>query len=281
MLDGVLAVGTEVLLLYGVSRLALGNRRAEALIASILAVYISQLSFGILNSLESVVFPNLIGKPFLYVLLVLATLAALFLCAGCYRAVLQVLSPEQERRMPYLGLLLFPGLFFFAAELYIIYTSYSVVPLVLSTAEVGKHFLLLALQGMGLAALLSTLYAYRGICRGFQTRAELISLTQAARAQEVYLTEARMRYERTRAFRHDIQNHLSVLDALLCGGQWKEARAYLGKLKAASASLSFPCRTGNPVVDILLGEKLGLARAEGILPEISLVLPGSTILTGA
>ena len=40
---------------------------------------------------------------------------------------------------------------------------------------------------------------------------------------------------------------------------------------AVSAALSFPYQTGNPVVDILLGEKLGLAKE--IAAEVSLVLP--------
>ena len=124
---------------------------------------------------------------------------------------------------------------------------------------------------MGLAALLCTLYAYRHLCQGFQAQAELQSLTQAARAQRVYIAEAQARYGQTRSFRHDIKNHLSVLDGLLRSGKLAEGREYLKKLETISESLSFPCQTGNPVVDILLGEKLGLAKE--IAAEVSLVLP--------
>ena len=80
-----------------------------------------------------------------------------------------------------------------------------------------------------------------------------------------------MRYEQTKAFRHDIKNHLSVLDGLLSGGKLDKGRAYLKKLEAVSESLGFPYQTGNPVVDILLGEKLGLAKE--ITAEVSLLLP--------
>ncbi|MCI8514025.1 MAG: GHKL domain-containing protein [Lachnospiraceae bacterium] len=270
--DGVLAVWAELFVLYGMNRLAPANRRAAAFIAAILAIYISQFSFGILNSVEVIWFPNLIGKPILYVLLVLATLTALFLCACCYRAVLKFLPLEKARRTPYIELLLFPNLFFFAAEVYIIHTSYSMIPVILSPWETGKHVLLLFLQMTGLAALFCTLYAYRRICRGFQVQSELISLTQAAAAQKIYVAEAKTRYERTKAFRHDIKNHLLVLSGLLNGGKSEEAGMYLRKLETASDSLSFPCRTGNPVVDILLSEKLGLAKANGIAAEVSLIL---------
>ena len=84
-----------------------------------------------------------------------------------------------------------------------------------------------------------------------------------------------MRYEQTKIFRHDIKNHLSVLDGLLSSGKSEEGRRYLKKLEAASASLSFPYQTGNPVVDILLSEKLGLAKTNGIAAEVSLILPKS------
>ena len=42
-------------------------------------------------------------------------------------------------------------------------------------------------------------------------------------------------------------------------------------METVSESLSFPYQTGNPVVDILLGEKLGLAK--DLAAEVSLVLP--------
>lgn len=265
------ALGAGVLALYGLGRLALGTQRPAASLGAVLAFYISQLSFGLVNSVESIAFPHAIGSPVLY-LLVLAALAISFgLCALCYAAVLRLLPRAEEGQ--YLGLLLFPTLFFFAAELYILQTAYGTIVSDLSPAAAGRHGALLLLQGMGLAALLCTLYAWRQLCLGFQAREALASVTQAARAQRVYVAEAQARYEQTRAFRHDVRNHLSVLDGLLSGGRLAESRAYLKKLEAASEALSFPCRTGNPVADVLLGEKLGLARAEGIASEVSLRLP--------
>ncbi len=270
---GVMAIGAELLILYSMSRLALRNRRPVSWIAAIFAVYISQLSFGVINSAEAMLFPNMVGKILLYPMLLLATLTAFAICVCCYAAVLKFLSLSEEHQTQYVGLLLFPGLFFFAAELYILQASYSVLPLSVSLGEAGKHGALLLLQVLGLGALLCTLHAYQRLGHSLQTQAALQSLSQAAQTQKVYIAEARMRYEQTRAFRHDIKNHLSVLDGLLSNGKLEEGKAYLQKLKTVSASLSFPCQTGNPVVDILLGEKLGLAEANGITAEVSLLLP--------
>ena len=267
----VLPIGAELLVLYSVSRLALRNRQSVSWAAAILAVYISQLSFGIVNSVEVMLFPRMIGKPLLYLLVLLATLTAFAICACCCSAVLKFLSLTEDRQTPYVGLLLFPGLFFFAAELYILQTSYSVLPSSISLGEAGKHGALLVMQILELAALLCTLYAYQQICHSFQTQAALRSLEQAAQAQKNYIAEAQRRYEQTKAFRHDIANHLSVLDGLLNSKKLDESKAYLQKLKMTSTSLSFPYQTGNPVVDILLSEKLGLAKE--ITAEITLLLP--------
>lgn len=275
---GMSVVIVELLVLYGINRFALGNQRTVSWVASVLAIYIWQLSCGIVNSMEAVIFPNFIGKPLLYVMVVLATLAGCLISIGCYGAVLKFLSLSEDRQMPYIGLMLFPGLFFFAAELYIIHTSYSFLPYDFSLRAAGKHSILLFLQILGLGALLCTLYVYRGLCRSFQAQAALRSLEQAAQAQKTYIDEAKMRYEQTKAFRHDIKNHLSVLNGLLNNGKAEEGKAYLKKLEAVSDSLSFACQTGNPVVDILLGEKLGQARARGIMAEVSVVLPKAWVM---
>ena len=267
----VLPIGAELLVLYSVSRLALRNRQSVSWPAAILAVYISQLSFGIVNSVEAMLFPRMVGKPLLYLLVLLSTLTVFAICACCCGAVLKFLSLTEDRQMPYGGLLLFPGLFFFAAELYILQTSYSVLPASISLRETGKHGALFVMQILGLAALLCTLYAYQHICHSFQTQAALQSLEQATQAQKNYIAEAQRRYEQTKAFRHDIANHLSVLDGLLNSKKLDESKAYLQKLKMASTSLSFPYQTGNPVVDILLSEKLGLAKE--ITAEVTLLLP--------
>ncbi len=270
---GVLAAGAGVLVLYVVSRLGLKAPPLASWLAAVLAFCVSQLSAGIVSALEAALFPRYIGAPLLYPLLLAAQVLFFLLCAGCYAAILRLLSWTQDRQMPYISLLLFPGLFCLAVELYILQTAYSFFAPSSSLEELGKQGTLLLLQVLGLAALLCALYAYRRLCQGFQAQAALQSLTQAAQAQKVYLAEARLRWEQTRAFRHDIRNHLSVLDGLLRGGRLEEGRAYLKKLEAVSSALSFPHQTGDPVVDILLGEKLGLAKE--IQTEVSLVLPPS------
>ncbi len=272
-INALVSIGAGLLALWAMGCFALGNRPSVSLTAATIAVYIFQCSFGLVNSVESVVFPGVLGSPLLYLLVFLAALAAFGICAGCYMLALKALSLGPSEALPHMGLLLVPGLFAFGAELYILYTAYGVLPAKFGPEEAGRHMALMVLQAAGLGALLCALYAYRHLCRGFQAQAALQSLTQAAEAQRVYITEAQKRYEQTRSFRHDVKNHLALLDGLLGGGKLEEGREYLKKLETVSEALSFPYQTGSPVVDILLGEKLGLA--EDIETEVSLVLPKS------
>lgn len=145
-------------------------------------------------------------------------------------------------------------------------------------AQAGRYTALLFLQAMGLGALFCTLAAWRGVCRGFESEAALRAERQAAAAQKGYLSEARARYEQTKALRHDWQNHLIVLDGLLAGGRVREGREYLQKLKSSVVALSPPYSTGSPAADILLSEKLGPAKAEGITAEVSLALPKKCVV---
>ena len=263
------AMAAALAALYAMSRLALRNRPVPSCTAALLAVYVFQMAAGMVNSVEAVCYPYVsMGLP-LYALVVLAVLASIALCALCYGLVLRLFPLGEDD--PNLGLLPLPGLFFLAAELYILETAYS--RLSLAPEPLRRHMALLALQALGLAALLCTLYACRRACRGVRAQAELDLLSQSVQAQRSYVAEAQARYEKTRAFRHDLQNHLSVLDGLLSAGRTAEARRYLGKLEAASAALAPPCRTGEAAVDALLGEKLALAEARGIQAEISLRLP--------
>lgn len=273
----IIAMGAELLILYGVNRFILGNCPSISWTVSILALYISQLSFGVVNSAETIVFPYIIGRPLLYLLVAAATAVSFAVCMICYAAVQKSISLTEPDQTANVGCLVFPVLFFFASELYIMQTSYTRAVYGLSPAlllqNAGKHTALFFLQISGLGALLCTLYAYRHLCRSLQSRAKWQSLSQAVQAQKIYIAEAQARYGQTKAFRHDIKNHLSVLDGLLSQGKLDEGKAYLQKLETASSVLSFPYQTGNPVVDILLAGKLGMAKENGISAETALVFP--------
>ena len=266
-----LALGGSLLALYGVNRFFYHNNRPISSIVALLAFYVSQLSFGVVNSLK-VLLTNRMMDWRLHVLAdFISMLLALTLCACCFGLILRWFSLREDRRDPYPWTLLLPALFFFAVEFFIM--SFAPGALTAELSVNSQILALLALQLLGMGAFLSALCAYKQTCDGFRAQVSLASLKQEAHAQRAYVTEAQMRYEQTRAFRHDIKNHLSVLNGLLKSGDYEQAHSYLQTLDAVTEDLSLPFHTGSPVVDILLRDKLGLAKAEGIEAEVSLSLP--------
>ena len=115
--------------------------------------------------------------------------------------------------------------------------------------------------------------AYKKLLQNFRLSTELSLLEQEERSLNQYVEEAKARYEKTRSFRHDIKNHITVVKDLLQNGKTGQALDYIRDLADRTEELSFPCATNNPVADILLGNKLGMAESMGIDVSCSLLLP--------
>ena len=117
------------------------------------------------------------------------------------------------------------------------------------------------------------LYAYKKLSQNFRLSAKLSLLEQEEHSLYQYVDEAKTHYEKTKSFRHDIKNHIAVIKKLLQSGKHGQALEYLVDLEDMSEELSFPCSVNNPVVDILVGNKLGIAKGMGIDVCCSLLLP--------
>ena len=64
-----------------------------------------------------------------------------------------------------------------------------------------------------------------------------------------------------------------MIKRLLQSGNLEQAVNYMEDMDDMAEKMSFPCSTNNPVADILVGSKLGLAGSMGIRVGCSLLLP--------
>lgn len=124
-----------------------------------------------------------------------------------------------------------------------------------------------------MVSLFCIMFAYKKLLENFHLSTELSLLEQQEHSLNQYVEEVKARYEKTKSFRHDIKNHISVVKELLQKGRSEQALGYIGDLESMTVELSFSCSTNNPVVDMLVGNKLGIAGALGIDVHCSLVLP--------
>ena len=130
--------------------------------------------------------------------------------------------------------------------------------------------LFFSMQNAVEASLFCMLFAYQKLLQSFRLSTEVSLLEQEERSLNQYVEEARVRYEKTASFRHDIKNHLTMIKKLLQNGMLEQAFTYMGEIEE---ELSFPCSTNNLVIDILIGNKLGIAKNRGIDVCCSLLLP--------
>ncbi len=269
-------------LIYAMLLVAMGSFICHAdwksvILYAALTVEIMELSFGIVNSLSGILYPWLAPlhpNAAAVISFLLGTLSfALAVC--CYRAAYRCFLHYETTEKQYLFMILIPILMIFFMSEYISSILYGNIAVrnAGGSAISVNHYQILMIQLFGMASLFCILFAYKKLLQNFHLSTELSLLEQEEHSLNRYVEEARARYEKTKSFRHDIKNHITVVKELLQNGKQEEALTYIGDLADMTEALSFPCSTGNPVADILLGNKLGIAESMGIDVDCSLHLP--------
>ncbi|MCI8991793.1 MAG: GHKL domain-containing protein [Eubacterium sp.] len=264
------------------------NFKASFLYA-ILTTEIMLLCSGIVNSLMSLSYPWM--PAFFHepgnIAAMLICEAASFLFSGvCYYMVYRYFSmdalcpadaPDSTMGMQQMFLIFVPILMIFIMSNYINAIEFDFQFEILADKGPAGHFFshgqMLAMYFLGLASLFCILFSYKKLQQNFHLRTKITLLEQQERSLSQYVEEAKTRYDRTKSFRHDIRNHIAVVKNLLRGGKLEEAVSYMEDMDDLAEKMSFPCSTNNPVVDILVGNKLGIAKSMGIDVGCSLFLP--------
>lgn len=269
-----------MLILFGITVLKVSV--PGAVLTSILAESVLLLAFGMFNSITSILSPLLISitPRFSSYMGIASAILSLFLTCVGYRIIERNISFDKSIAKQYVVVFLLPALLVLLVCEYVSGAIYGNVILMEPSGVVQpgvNHFLILFLHVFVCLILSSTLYACQKLSEGFRAKTQLVLLEQEAHTQREYLHEAWTRYEQTQIFRHDLKNHLLILDGLLYKKDTEQARAYLNRLEEVSAELSFFCKTGSAAVDTLLGSKLSLAGQNGIRVECSVKIPSCSL----
>ena len=186
-------------------------------------------------------------------------------------------APDTTMGMQQMFLIFVPILMIFIMSNYINAIEFDFQFEILADKGPAGHFFshgqMLAMYFLGLASLFCILFSYKKQQQSFRLGTEISLLEQQEHSLNQYVEEAKTRYDETKSFRHDIRNHIAVVKKLLQNGKLEEAITYVEDLDDMAEKMSFPCSTNNPVVDILVGNKLGIAKSMGIDVDCSLPLP--------
>lgn len=267
---------TLLLLFYGLFVLK-ADIKVTVLYAMI-TVEIISLCYGISKSFTGIISPILypIAPDVMSLLfMTVSSILAILLAFLCYYIMIKYFSQSGAAQNQYVLIILIPLLMIFMLSEYIDSSVYGSTIILNDNGELlnANHLQMLAIQMFSVLSLFCIIYAYQKLIRSFWLNTRLTMLERESLYQSQYVSEAKLRYEKTKSFRHDMKNHLSVVEGLLEKGKVAEARKYLQDVKILTSGLSFPCHTNNPVLDILVGNKLGLAQSKGICTSCTLEVP--------
>ena len=260
-----------------------------SLLYAALAMEIMLLCSGIVNSLMSLPYPWL--PAFFHetdniAAMLVSEAASLVLTGFCYYMVYRYFSwddfdpvdtPKTTMGMQQMVLIFIPILMIFIMSSYINAIEYDFQFEISVDKGPAEHFFshgqMLSMYFLGLASLFCILFSYKKLQQSFRFSTEISLMEQQEHSLNQYVEEAKARYDETKSFRHDIRNHIAVVKKLLQNGKLEEAITYVEDLDDMAEKMSFPCSTNNPVVDILVGNKLGIVKSMGIDVDCSLLLP--------
>ncbi len=252
----------------------------SSLLYAALTTEIMLLCYGITQSLASLAVPflpaafhDIAGIAFMLT----SQAAALLLTGICYYVVYRYFADYSAAEMQQMFLVFIPVLMIFIMSRYVNTMQFDFRYVRGTDKEIFEylfsHWQLLAMHLLGLASLFCILFFFKKLQQNFRLSTELSLLEQEEHSLNQYVEEAKARYDRTKSFRHDIRNHIAVVKDLLRNGKLEDAVSYMEDLVGMAEKMSFPVNTNNPVVDILAGNKLGIAKSMGISVDCSLLLP--------
>ncbi len=277
-LESTFALLLFIILLMAAGKLFCKTSLISAVLYAVVTVGIMNLCFGLFNSLSCILCSVLFKENFKFLCFILmgaGNILAIMLSAVCYKAVLQCCAWDEAIGRKYAVMTLMPVLLIFLTSEYIninIYGNTIIIEDNMRLPDVNPYQIL-PVQVLGIASLFCIMSAYKKLTESFRLNEEAALLEEQAHFLRQYVSEAKMRYEKTKSFRHDIKNHITVVKELLENKKTEAALQYIAQMQNGAADISFPVSTNHPVLDILIGNKLGIAKESRIEVKCSMWIP--------
>lgn len=233
------------------------------------------LTFGLINSISHILMEVTTFSLLVNILSPMVSLAIAFIS---YQIILNFYLGANQNGHTFIFILTVPILLILLISQYITDSIYGRITIINDTNiiyPIINHCEMAIIQLVAFLSLFSILFAYEKLTNTFQMKTKLALLEQKSKFLQVYCEEDKSRYNQTRSFRHDIKSHLIVMDGLIQKGKLNEAHTYLKNLENTVTLFSFPCQSGNTVIDILLSSKLSLAYQNGIRVDCTIKIPPS------
>lgn len=115
-----------------------------------------------------------------------------------------------------------------------------------------------------LAVIVSVITLYQDIRKRREDESRGLMLESQMKDMQAHIAEVERLYNGIRGVKHDIKNHIEIINSLIAQGKTDEVRKYSKSLSEAVETFDFAIKTGNPVTDVILHEKMEVALGKGI-----------------
>lgn len=131
-------------------------------------------------------------------------------------------------------------------------------------------------QIVSFVTILIVIIMYQKLKQRQREEKENILLAEQIEITKQHISELEKLYGDIRALKHDIGNHITVLENLFLRKETEEFEKYLTELKVTYSVSVAEVKTGNPVTDVILAQKQMEAEQKGIDFNCSFVYPSDT-----
>lgn len=128
------------------------------------------------------------------------------------------------------------------------------------------------------ASVISIIILYQKIQKKQEEENAAIMLESQVRDMQAHITEVEKLYADIRGVKHDLKNHIEIMNGLYAQGKMEENRQYLQSLYEMVERFDFSIKTGNPITDVIIHEKMSLAREQSIEFICDFFYPADTVI---
>lgn len=131
-------------------------------------------------------------------------------------------------------------------------------------------------QLVSFMAVFITIVIYQALKENQQKEKENLILEKQIESMKSHIKEVERLYQDMRGLKHDMGNHITVLERLYAANEKEEAVQYIGKLRQKFLETTGEIKTGNPVTDVILNEKKKSAEENQIHFTSDFIYPKDT-----
>lgn len=129
-----------------------------------------------------------------------------------------------------------------------------------------------AISTLLLLSMMITFFLCSHMIRYYESGMRRVAIRQSEEAEKDMVRESMRLNRELRVYRHEVNNHVATMTALLEQGDVKSVRHMLGEMQKHASAPAGGIHTGNPVADAILSQKKAEAEQKRIPMEIDACL---------